>query len=330
MIGLPPDVRITPSTIPFSESVSWSDALLGIEDAWRASKGENIRVAILDTGVDTGHPDLDGAIHNVQDFTRSRWGAQDRHGHGTHVASLVGARAGNSIGIRGIAPLCKLICGKVLGDSGAGSEEAIMAGVRWSYDQGAWVISMSLGGPDRMPRLASLLTEIATDAKQANRPLAVLAAAGNDGGNALNYPAALPNVFPVGAFGNDGRITRFTSRSDRLRVLGPGVDMLGCLPGNRYGVMTGTSQATPVVAAIVALALRKEKEVGSDTAIDTSADAEDHMARNSVDAVNGTKFKLINARKALEAIGEKPKDDRVCGTLVLSLPGGYFIGKRVA
>lgn len=324
MITLPPDVRITPSVAPLSEAVSWADAPLGIEDAWRSTKGENIRVAILDTGIDTGHPDLEGAFHNVQDFTRSRWGAQDRHGHGTHVASLVGARSGNDIGIRGIAPLCKLLCAKVLGDSGAGSEDSIMAGVRWSYDQGAWVISMSLGGPDPMPRLASLIAEIVADAKQAKRPLAILAAAGNDGGNALNYPAALQGVFPVGAFGANGKITRFTSRSERLRVLGPGVEMLGCLPGNRYGAMTGTSQATPIVAAIVALALRKEKEVGSETKIDTSADAEDHIARNSVDSVNGNKFKLVNARKAIEAIGEKPVDDRVCGRRLFGL-GRYVL-----
>ena len=315
---LPPDVRITESITPFSEAVSWADDMLGIEDAWRSSQGKGVKVAILDTGC-FQHADLEGAILDRKDFTNSRVGPDDQHGHGTHVSSLVGARSGNNIGIRGVAPLCSILHGKVLGDSGGGSEESIAAGILWAYDSGAWVVSLSLGGPGSMPRLASLVAELCRDAKMVKRPFVLVAAAGNDGA-ALNHPAATNGFVPVGAYDQLGVITRFTSRSEKLKVLGPGVKMLGCLPGGRYGEMTGTSQATPIVAAIVALALAKEAEIGSETKIESSQDAEDHMVRNAVDAVNGSRFKLVNARKAMEAIKAKPipHDERpwsILGTL---------------
>lgn len=324
---LPPDVHIEESVVPFSESVSWADDMLGIEDAWRATQGDGILIGVLDTGIDAMHVDLRGAVTEAKDFTNSRLGTMDKHGHGTHVAGLVAARSGNDVGIRGIAPKCKIWCGKTLGDNGTGSEAQIMLAVRGAYDAGCQIISMSLGGPSPMVMLAGLIAELAADAKAKGRPFVVFAAAGNDGGS-LNYPAATDGVAPIGAFGEDGKITPFTSRSAKLRLLAPGVKMLSTMPGNRYGLMTGTSQATPIAAAIAALALAKEKVTGSETSIGTSADAEDHLFRNAVDAVNGTKFKTINARKAVEAIGAKPIKDERPWTVRGIVDGLYEIGTR--
>ena len=328
---LPPDVRIQESLVPLSESTSWADELLDIEGAWKQAQGKGVIVCVLDTGL-SNHEDMEGAIIATKDFTGSRHGSADVHGHGSHVSSLIAARSGNDVGIRGIAPLCKIVHAKVLGDSGGGGEPGIVAGMQWGYAQGAHVFSLSLGGGGRMVQLDGLLAELRQDAKRRNRPFVALAAAGNDGA-VLNNPAAQQGFMAVGAYGQDGRITRFTSRSAKLKVLGPGVEMLGCLPGNRYGLMSGTSQATPVVAGVVTLAISKEMEAGSESALLTSEDAEEHILRNAVDAVNGSPFRLVNARKALESIGVKPipappvDPNRLCGTRVFGPFQGYAVIK---
>lgn len=316
---LPPDVDIIPTTVPLAESVSWADAILDIEPAWKESQGEGVPIAILDTLVDESHPDLLDAIDDVADFANS---GGHYHPHGTHVASLVGARAGNRIGIRGFAPKCRLHCYAVLGRSGGGTEQSIAAGFQRAYDKGCWVFSGSYGGSDAMPYLDALVRELRQDAKLLGRPFIPVKACGNDGGY-TNFPARYLWSVAVGAFDANGDITGFTSRVGRLPVvLGPGVEMLGCLPGNRYGTMTGTSQATPVASAVVALALAKEQRDGSNTELLTTEDAIEHLIKGSVDKVTkGEHWRLLNARKTLEAIQPTPAPPLP--------PPGLTCGKRL-
>lgn len=298
-VRLPPDVRIKESLTPLSEGVSWADDMLGAEEAWRLSQGEGVVVCVLDTGCDVDHPDLQGAILDDRDFTGSRYGSADRHGHGTHVAGLVAARMGNDIGIRGIAPKCQLLVAKVLGDNGSGSDAAIANGIAWGLSKGATVFSLSLGGAFSMPATLGAAKAVV----QASGRF-LLAAAGNDGA-AVNYPAKYDQFVSVGAYDQDGELTRFTSKVGRLDIVGPGVEMLSCLPGGRYGTMTGTSQACPVVAGITALALAKHRDEGSDTDLRTTQDLREHLQRNATDTGRG--YRLVNARKLLEEHGDAPQ-----------------------
>ena len=103
-----------------------------------------MRVAVLDTGV-ASHPDLLGRVVLSKDFTASPYGTVDRHGHGTHVAGTVAAAANNQVGVVGVAWSSGLLVGKVLGDSGAGWLSSVADGIVWATDNGAKVISMSLG-----------------------------------------------------------------------------------------------------------------------------------------------------------------------------------------
>jgi hypothetical protein len=121
---------------------------IGAPQAWKAGHtGKGIKVAVLDTGIDAGHPDLAGAVVGERDFTDSASGTADKFGHGTHVAGIV-TGDGTAAGGRyvGVAPDATLLNGKVLNDGGGGLESWIIAGMEWAVQQGARVVNMSLGG----------------------------------------------------------------------------------------------------------------------------------------------------------------------------------------
>lgn len=295
IVTLPPDVRINPCVAPLSESVSWADEGLGVDEAWKLSQGEGVIVCSLDTGCDVYHPDLDGAILDAKDFTGSRFGFGDRHGHGTHVAGLVGARMGNNVGIRGIAPKCKLLIAKVLGDNGAGSDTSVAQGLLWGHERGARIFCLSLGGASDMPATLAAAKEIVKGGGKF-----IFAAAGNDGGR-VNKPAAYEQCVSVGAYDNHGNLTEFTSKTGRLDIVGPGVEMMSTLPGNRYGTMTGTSQANPVVGAIGALAVAKHDVDKGQSDLVSVADMREHLQKSATDSGRG--YKLANARRMLERHG---------------------------
>src|SRR6185437_4984179 len=139
MFRLPP-FRVEATFTALSETIDWGLTAYQIPDHWKATRGKSVKVAVLDTGIDEAHPDLKDAFDDARDFTRSRFGPIDRHGHGTHTAGTIGARQ-NDIGVVGVAPDCRLLIGKVLGDDGSGSSATVAAGIDWACDSGADVIS---------------------------------------------------------------------------------------------------------------------------------------------------------------------------------------------
>lgn len=260
--GLPPDVTIKPpETTQLAELIDWSTEFAGLPELWREHSGEGIKVAVLDTGVDANHPDLAGKIIAMRDFTGSPYGEADRVAHGTWCAGFIAANADDT-GIRGVAYKSKLIIGKVLNDRGSGQDSWIDAGINWAVEQGADIISMSLGGG----RMSERLHQTCIRTAAAGRML--ICAAGNDGGP-INYPAAWAEAcLSVGACDNQGRLTRFSSRGPTLGIVAPGQDMMSTIPGGRYARMTGTSMATPMVAGITALALAKHRISGGSTPLE--------------------------------------------------------------
>ncbi|MBI3463995.1 MAG: S8 family serine peptidase, partial [Planctomycetes bacterium] len=106
--------------VALAEQIDWSLAAYKIPQHWVQTRGQGIKVAVLDTGVDLDHPDLAAAIDEARDFTDSPSGPRDRNGHGTHVAGTIAARR-NEAGVVGVAPECHLLIGKVLGDDGSGA-----------------------------------------------------------------------------------------------------------------------------------------------------------------------------------------------------------------
>lgn len=248
---LPPDlVMPTESQIQstLGQVVDWSHGLIGVPEAWKSSRGKGVLVAVLDTGCDLSHPDLVSQIEDHKDFT-GKGTAQDGHGHGTHCCGIVAA-IDNQIGVVGIAPEARLLVGKVLSDGGSGNDDEIAAGIDWATAKGAAIISMSLGSRSPSSRIKA-----ACDRAIA-RNVIIIAAAGNDGPgeDTTGYPGGFPGVVSVGAVGSDGRLTSFSSRG-KVDVAAPGANIVSCLPGGRYGPMSGTSMACPIVAGASALPL---------------------------------------------------------------------------
>jgi subtilisin len=263
---LPPDWALSLAITPLAEVIDPFQGFLGVSElqAKTAGKisGRPLIFALLDTGVDMKHKDLQGQVLDAADFTGSMFGPDDRQGHGSWVTGVVVAAA-NDEGVRGVAYEAKAVHAKVLGDNGAGNDAMIARGLRWAYQKNADVFSLSLGGPAMSPQLRSLFREVSQQ-----KGKFIFCASGNDAG-AVNFPAAWPEVVAVGAVDKDGKRTKFTSHGPELDILGPGVDILSTVPGNRYGTMTGTSMAAPIVASIGGLVYAAAVNAGRGDQLDT-------------------------------------------------------------
>lgn len=270
-----------------SEVMDWGLTFTGVPEHWKTTRGEGVRVAVLDTGIDDEHPDLAEGIEKARDFTRSPVSHRDVQKHGTHCAGTIGARA-NNIGVVGVAPACRFIIGKVLDDNGSGEGAGIAAGIDWACSEGADVISMSMGSPQPDPRIGAALERAIAAGKF------VIVAAGNDGRpNSVNYPARWkgqglrPNLdcIAVSAFRKDGKLASFSSRGPEVDVAGPGQDILSTVPGGRYALMSGTSMATPFVAGVVALMVAAHRKLKNPKSPLTNLrELREHFAKGSKDA----------------------------------------------
>ncbi|MER5435119.1 S8 family peptidase [Streptomyces sp. NPDC002588] len=249
-------------------SLDKSTAQIGAPAAWAAGyDGKGVKVAVLDTGVDTTHPDLKDRVETAKNFSESA-DTVDRVGHGTHVASTIagsGAKSGGKY--KGVAPGARLISGKVLDDNGEGSDSEIIAGMQWAVGQGAKVINLSLGGydtPDTDP------LEQAVNELSASSGALFVIAAGNEGPDAgtIGTPGSAAAALTVGAVDRTDAVADFSSRgptadgSLKPDITAPGVDIVaakaaqgteGDPAADGYVSMSGTSMATPHVAGAAAI-----------------------------------------------------------------------------
>jgi len=300
-----PPYRVESVIVSLAETIDWGLAAFGIPDQWRDTRGQGVRVAVLDTGIDAEHTDLAEAIDDARDFSGSRFGPADRQGHGTHVAGTIAARQ-NDRGVIGVAPQCRLLIGKVLGDDGSGSSQAVAAGIDWAADSGARVISMSLGSPQPSGAIHAAI----------GRALAkgcfVICAAGNDGrADSVNYPGRWPETVAVGAVDRHGRVARFSSRGEQVDICAPGQDILSTYLGGGYAKLSGTSMATPFVSGVVALLVAKHLQRGGQTPVETQQQLVEHLRRTARDAGPAGKdpsygYGLINPESVLAGVANEP------------------------
>ncbi|MFG3365149.1 S8 family serine peptidase [Streptomyces sp. NPDC048156] len=259
-------------------------------EAWAAGyDGKGTKVAVLDTGVDTDHPDLKGRVAESKNFTDSE-DAGDHQGHGTHTTSTVGGTGAASDGKkRGVAPGTSLLNGKVLNDSGSGATSWIIAGMQWAVDQGADVVSMSLGNPAQTDCTDPMATATEELAQSSKNTLFVIAA-GNTGpgNNTVSSPGCAPSVLTVGAVDRDDSTASFSSRGPaygshtlKPEITAPGVDISAAAAGGRgvyaYQSMSGTSMATPHVAGAAAIVKQRHPDWSAQqikSALVSSADAD--------------------------------------------------------
>ncbi|UWE11046.1 S8 family serine peptidase [Actinacidiphila bryophytorum] len=242
-----------------------STAQIGAPAAWAAGEdGKGVKVAVLDTGVDSHHPDLAGRVSEAVSFVPGE-STEDGNGHGTHTASTVGGSGAASAGAeKGVAPGADLLVGKVLSDEGSGDDSWVIAGMEWAVAQGARVVSMSLGGTD--PSDGTDPMSQAVDRLSAQSGALFVVAAGNTGAEAsMSAPGTADSALTVAAVDSGDQLASFSTLGPRFGdyalkpdIAAPGVDILAAKAGGSaesgwYQTMSGTSMATPHVAGAAAI-----------------------------------------------------------------------------
>lgn len=237
-------------------------------EAWDAAYGPGTfpstggtRVAIIDTGIDRSHVELLSKVQACASALAAiglvtNGTCSDDNLHGTHVAGTVAANTGNSVGVAGTAPDAQLAICKALNGAGVGFVTDVAACIDWSWRTGgARIISMSLGSEQG----SSTEERAVKDAAAAG--VLVIAAAGNGYDDKPNYPAIYPEVMSVASFNQAGVISDFSTCNSDVEIAAPGEDIWSTFPANSYGVISGTSMATPHVSGAAALVM---SELGLD------------------------------------------------------------------
>lgn len=212
------------------------------------AKRSAVTIAVLDTGINLTHEDLQNDIVPGYNFINNDGNPADGNGHGTHVAGIAAAIINNGKGIAGIAGGAKIMPIKVMDDSGSGSYSTIINGVRYAADHGAKVISMSLGGSGTSQAMQDAV-DYAT-----SHGVSVVAASGNNNG-AVSFPGNCNGVITVGAIDSNNQRASFSNYGPEMDVVAPGVNIISSFKNgdSSYTAMSGTSMATPFVSGVAAL-----------------------------------------------------------------------------
>ncbi|WP_222918767.1 S8 family serine peptidase [Natrinema sp. SYSU A 869] len=226
-------------------------------EAWETTLGDpDVTISIVDQGVQYDHPDLSGNMdrsvsNGGSDFVDNDgdpYPVSASENHGTHVAGIAAGGTDNGTGHAGISN-CSLLSARALGDGQGGSLSDIADAIQWSADQGADIINMSLGGGGA----TQLMREACQYAKSQGALL--VAAAGNDYGSSVSYPAAHDSVVAVSSLDEGETLSDFSNLGPEIELAAPGDDVLSSVPWDDYDYFPGTSMASPVVAGVAGLTL---------------------------------------------------------------------------
>ncbi len=256
------EAQKTPNDPYFSHQ--WNLNLLNMTEVWQhLDFNSEVKVAVLDTGISTNHPDLSKNIGYGYDFIDNDNDPSDpdsNFSHGTHVSGIIGALTNNRIGIAGISPEIEIMPVRVIGEAG-GNISNLIAGVNWAIENKADIINLSLASSGDSTLLQDALKNAVS------KGITVIAAAGNNGENYVSYPARYPEVISVGAIGPTEEKAYYSNYGQALDIVAPGGDssvietdynnILSTAPNERYVYAQGTSMAAPHVSAIAALLYQK-------------------------------------------------------------------------
>jgi type VII secretion-associated serine protease mycosin len=252
----------------YNETVLYDMKAIKADQGWADycfPHGEGIIVAVLDTGVDLTHPDLEANLVTGRNFVEgSSFDPEDDQGHGTNVAGIIAAVANNGNAI-GVAPKAKIMPVRVLGQDG-GTFAGVAQGIAWAADNGANIINMSLGGT-----ATSNVMRDAVDYAH-GKGVFLVAAAGNCGDqyyvnngcdfrDQTNYPAAYDSVMAVAATNEDNEQSTFSNQNNYVEIAAPGSNIYNAYLYGGYRSISGTSQATPHVAGLAALIWSRNRDL---------------------------------------------------------------------
>lgn len=234
-----------------SEIVDWGQTFAGVAEyrEKNGTKGTNVNVAVLDSGVPKEHPDLTPNVVQAVDFTGDN---RRFNPHGCHVGGIIAAAADDR-GVVGVAPEAKLHSVRVLDSDGLCPADYswVIQGLEWVADHREIdIVNLSLGAPIQPPdRMQSIIRSLSA------RGTLIVAASGNDGSNVVSWPAKYDEVVAVAAMDKDGKIARFSNVDPSLEVVAPGVDIYSTWINGGYGYAkeSGTSMSAPFISGLLAL-----------------------------------------------------------------------------
>jgi thermitase len=241
-------------------SQQWGLDMIDADAAHQVTTGAGAVVAVIDSGVDASHPDLAGRLLPGYDFVQGDGTPQDENGHGTHVTGIIGADAGNGVGIEGVAPGAKILPLRALDASGSGTSTDIAHAIDYAVAHGAEVINLSLG--DVIPGGVVADQEFDSAIGRAlDAGVVVVAAAGNDGLPVCEQSSSDSRLLCVGAVDKRGARSFYSSFGGASGIMAPGgsalplqnEDVLSTWNDGGYQELAGTSQATPHVSGVAAL-----------------------------------------------------------------------------
>lgn len=290
--------NLTPNDPKYNEQWALNTAYgIQLVDAWEVAKGsKDIKVAVIDTGVDSKHPEMESKVTNGYDFIDNTPKVSDHHGHGTHVSGVIGAATNNKVGVAGINQEVTIIPLRAVPSDGDETDQNVISSFEFAVMAGARVANCSFGKAKSSKAVGDVI------AAAGEKGLLVVVAAGNDGRNiniTPTYPASFktPNMIVVAASRYSGKLAFFSNYGlNAVDIAAPGANILSSVRGNSYEAWDGTSMATPQVVGVAALALSYKPEL-------TVAELKDAILKNVVtfDALKTsvTTGGLLNAAKTL-------------------------------
>jgi subtilisin family serine protease len=263
----PYKVEKTFSIQDIQQKESWGIQAFDLPKAWEKTKGEGVKIGVLDTGCDLDHPDLQKNLLQGINFINQKNDPWDDNRHGTHVSGIISAE-NNDIGVIGVAPKSKIIPIKVLDKNGNGNLVNVSKGIRWAVDKGnVDLICMSLGAPNPVQEVRKAIQYAMS------KNVVCFVAAGNSGMTKnIFYPANYPEVIAIGSIDEKFNRSSFSNTGENLDFMAPGSKILSTVPNNSYAVLCGTSMATPFAVGIAALYLSYVRNNNLDIKLNNSED----------------------------------------------------------
>lgn len=283
----------------------WSITAFDLPSIWQKASGEGVKIAVLDTGVDLNHPDLQQNLLPGINFINPSKPPEDDNRHGTHVAGIIVAK-NNDIGMVGVAPNAKVIPVKVLDRSGNGNLVDVSKGIRWAVDEGkADLICMSLGSPNPVQEVRKAIQYALS------KKLICFVAAGNSGmTNRVFYPADYPETIAIGSIDENFNRSSFSNTGDNLDFMAPGNKIFSTVPDDWYAVLSGTSMATPFAVGVAALALSYVRNHKTDIKLESAEDYRNLFKKYTI-PISNTQLKdqkfyqgfgIVEPKKLFEAL----------------------------
>jgi thermitase len=278
--------------------------------AWDVSTGSpKVIIAVIDSGVNAGHPDLAGRVLPGYDFVNGDSDAHDDNGHGTAVAGVAAASTNNALGVAGLTWSSPVLPVKVLGADGSGSYSNIIKGITFSADSGARIINLSLGGTSSSRALQDAVNYAW------GKSAVLIAAAGNNGNSTPVYPAACNLVVAVSATDSKDARPSWSNFGSYVELSAPGVSILTTHSASGYANYNGTSFSSPVAAGVAALVAATWPAASNAQIVDLLLKNADDIGAAGYDVYYG--HGRVNAARAVLAASQAVAPDTTA-------PSAYF------